>query len=431
MFPGPLPTPTVQRPEDSWALRINQRLSAQVLEIANEHVKLLVEGVPVVARLTSPEQAAQLAERRLAQFIVRGADEKTLTLQIAPAPSSEPAPESGMSHLVSRLLTNLNLPLTDGNAHIALALMKQRLPVTAEAVTELARALQALGRTGAAEAEVAARLKAAGLPLGPGALELVATVSPKLGEAARDLEAQLRALARTPPPPQLAERVRAALATLGQLKLDWSAPPKEMAQQLQRIVAAFGRPIEQQLAQANATPNALLALAQLRADLAQLSPRMPSLERALHGLDRLIESARVNQFVNLPPTPAPVTAEGRWLNVHVPLAGPAPANDLSLRIAHAPEGAATAIDPAHTRIVLHIALAEGQALEVDLSVVERQIGARVRASDAELAACAEAELPALAGGIESIGYVLKTARVEVGEMVKPAPSVLAGVSLEA
>lgn len=410
-------------------MRVNQRVTAQVMEIANEHVKLLVEGVPIVARLTSPEQAAQLVERRLAQFIVREAGEGTIALQIAPQPTAEQTPAPGTSQLVSRLLTKLGLPVTDANANIVLALIKHGLPVTAEVVDELAHALAALSQTDAHAAELAAALKAAGLPFSPGALELALTASPKLGEAVLDLETQLRSLSRYPLPPQVAEHVGRALETLSQLKLDWSASPKDIAQQLQKIMAALSQPLEQQLAQPGQPPGALMALAQLRAELAQITPLAPAIVRALHSLDGLLDSARLNQFNNLTPAQTPV--EGHWLSVNLPLSGPPPVNNAGLRIAHPPDSENGAIDATHTRLVLQIELEAGRTLEVDLAVVERQIGAWVRGSDAAVAALAEAELPSLADGLHAIGYTLKTAHVEVRKEGTPLKRIECGLNMEA
>ena len=71
MYPlsGPTPLTVTPRPEDSpLSLRLNQRVTAQVMEIATDHVTLVMEGVQVVARLTSSEQMAMLNERRTARF---------------------------------------------------------------------------------------------------------------------------------------------------------------------------------------------------------------------------------------------------------------------------------------------------------------------------------------------------------------------------
>jgi hypothetical protein len=387
------------------------------MEIADEHVQLLVEGVPVVARLTSPEQAAQLAERRVAQFIVREASEGAITLQLAKTDSSDskPAAPPGTSQLISGLLTKLGVRVDETTTTIALALINRGLPVTAGSLDALSRLLATLPHAGATEAEVAAALKAAGLPLAPEILQLVTTVSPQMGAALNELETQLHSLAHLPLPAQTTERIQHALHTLAALKLDWSAPPEKIAQQLQKLVTELARPLEQQLAHPDPPPNALMALAQLRAELATLTPVTPQLERALHGLDRFLDAARVNHLLNTAPTQP--TLDGHWLTLNLPLGAEPPTDNVHLRVAYRSDED-TAIDAAHTRLVLQVDLEAGQALEVDLSVVERQIGAWVYPSDPALVARAEAELPALAEGLAHIGFALKTARVEA----KDAPA---------
>jgi hypothetical protein len=85
-----------------------------------------------------------------------------------------------------------------------------------------------------------------------------------------------------------------------------------------------------------------------------------------------------------------------------------------VRVAYRSEGQTDRLDPNHTRLVLQVELENAQMLEVDLSVVGRQIGARVVASSGDLRESAEAELPGLAAGLTELGFNLKTARCDVG-----------------
>jgi hypothetical protein len=80
---GPAPLSSVLRPEDpSLTFRANQRITAEVIQIAADHVVLEMQGVQIVGRMMSQDQAALLAEKRTAQFIVRGMQGQTPVLQM-------------------------------------------------------------------------------------------------------------------------------------------------------------------------------------------------------------------------------------------------------------------------------------------------------------------------------------------------------------
>ncbi|MBI3761210.1 MAG: FecR domain-containing protein, partial [Chloroflexi bacterium] len=270
LTPSPVsPAAAGQRPDEiPIALRLNQRLAAEVLQIAADHVVLALEGVPVVARLTSPDQAAMLAERRVAQFIVRGLSDQSLTLQLVhPETAPPPPPASSLAGLIPSLLEQAGLPVNPANTQIARALIERGLPVTPELVAELESALAGLvehrrrvnefvdTRPGAqaapwnqADAQAAAALRAAGLPLSPGTLALARTQPAPLAETLARLQAQLESLSALPLPPRQAELARGALETLAKIRVDWSQPAPALAAQLREAVAILGRAVEHDLA---------------------------------------------------------------------------------------------------------------------------------------------------------------------------------------
>jgi hypothetical protein len=421
MYPlaGPTPQAVIQRPEESpLTLRLNQRVTAQVMEIATDHVTLVMEGVQVVARLTSSEQLAMLQERRVAQFIIRGFSGQTLMLQVATpetaaAPAQLPAQLATTMDLATALLKELGLPQTEPNAQLARALMERGLPVSQSAMQEMEQALAGLPGWGKAEAQTAAALKAAGLPLSPGAVALFQENTGTVAEALARLQPQLRALLNSPGlTARQTELAKAALDLLSSLKVDWSASPQSIAEQLQKAVSVLGRSVEGDLARLQAgenPPPGLLTLAQLRHELSA----SPQLRALADEIGRFLDAARVMQFTNAVVEHDP--AKARWLNLSFPLAQP-PNSDLEsrVRVAYRSEGQADRLDPKHTRLVLQVELENAEMLEVDLSVVERQIGARVVASSDDLRSSAEAELPGLASGLAELGFNLKTARCDVG-----------------
>jgi hypothetical protein len=323
--------------------------------------------------------------------------------------------------------------VNEASTLIARALIDHGLPVTPELVNELEQALAGLKqspegglRWGQAEAQTAAALKAAGLPLSPESLALAGSHPAPLAESLISLRSHLASLANTPLPARLSELVHNGLRVLDRLGVDWSAPAPVIAAQLREAVATLGRSLEHDLAELSSgdallTPQkGLLALAQLRGEivgdpLQGAAHPAPETKPLLGALDRLLDAVRLTHLNNIAPERSP--AGGHWLTMTVPLSQPPPGPDHAaahLRVAYRSEGGAEAIDPAHTRLVLQVDLDGGQSLEVDLSVVERQVGAWVTASDSDLRDAAEAELPGLEAGLQTLGFALKVARCAVG-----------------
>jgi hypothetical protein len=234
-----------------------------------------------------------------------------------------------------------------------------------------------------------------------------------VAEALARLQPQLRDLLNSSSlTPRQAELAKAAQDLLSSLKVDWSAPPQSIAAQLRAAVSVLGRSVEGDLArlQAGETPApGLLTLAQLRQELSA----SPQLRALADEIGRFLDTARVMQFTNAVAEHDPANA--RWLNLSLPLAQP-PRSDLDahMRVAYRSEGGADRLDPQHTRLVLQVDLENEETLEVDLSVVGHQIGARVVASSEGLRESAQTELPGLASGLTELGFNLKTARCDVG-----------------
>jgi hypothetical protein len=415
------PNAAVQRADDTLQFRINQRFAAQVVQIATDHVTLMVNDVPIVARLTDPAQAAQLAERRVSQFVVRDLGPHGLTLQLLPTAGGGPGPSTPAAladSLITALLHQANVPANEANAQIARALIARGLPVTAELINELQTALTGMGLWSAADAQLAAALKAAGLPLTAETMRLAReqlAASP-VGDSLAQLSAKLSALANRPLPKGLAEIVQKARTLLDSLRVDWSQPSAHMAEQLHTSLATLGRSPEHALS-THAMPEGLLLLAQLRGEIAKA---LPNARDVIGQLDRFLDSARFNQLTNV--TPHPLPPEGQLLNLPVPLRdGARPETPAHLRVACRQHGSAEAGEPSLTRLIMQLDVAEGQTVEVDLAVVGRQIGAKVTVTQDNLRAVAEEELPAFGEGLRALGFALKTARCETG-WPRPAPT---------
>ncbi len=430
---GPTPIPPVRPDDPSLALRQNQRFSAEVLQVAGDRVVLSVEGVRFVARLMASDQAAELTERRTAQFVVRDANASTIVLQLAHAEQT-PTQTGGLSvqALIPNLLQHAGLPVDEATTNIARALLNSGFPVTPELIEEMRNALQQLGAWGANDAQAAAALKALGLPFTAQSLALVLGSLPPLETLVGNLRKQLQALLRSPPSPRLAEMAQQALGILDELVVAWGPSGAALAEKLRQSVALAGASVENHLARLSGKDAAalhqagmqrsLLALALLRRELASGGSAA-----ALESLDQFLDGMRLMQFLNTPPEDAP--QRGQWLRLDLPLATPsAPqgeAQRAQLRVAYRSEGEAARIDPENTRFILRIPLESGpwagEALQVDVSVVNRRVGAVITATKDGLHQAAEAELPTLRQALEAMGYSLRSARCEVGGLA-PATS---------
>ena len=132
---GPIPVPPApqQAEFNSLSLRIQERISAEVIRVAGDRVLLSQNGVRLVARLTTPDQAAQLVEHRHAQFVVKDFNKDIVTLQLVGSGLEESTTNLLMPiDLVPLLLERANLPIDEGNSIIAQALLQQRQSVTSE-----------------------------------------------------------------------------------------------------------------------------------------------------------------------------------------------------------------------------------------------------------------------------------------------------------
>jgi len=419
----------IQKPDDSGVLlRLNQRFAAEVLQVSGEQITLSVQGVRVVAKLTSSDQAASLVERRIAQFLVKDLGGSSITLQLIKPGQTGLASGSGGSQvapeLVQRMLLKAGLPLTDENLKIARAMLQNGLAVTAETVEELTTVLQGLGAWGAQSAQDAAMLKAAGLPLTSGSLSLAEWSQSDLTETLIALKDQLSSLVRGTTNAEIKQIGHNALAFLENLIVEWKASGTDMAGQLKRVIGLLSTSLEHEIGQmiqngekettSTRLQNSLMAMIELRQELVKVGN-----QRLVEVIDRFLETTRWMQFTNVEPQDTPV--RGQWLKMDLPLqlpvdlqGGPAARyQEARLRIAYETNQEKSQIDPGYTRLVIRVDLNPGDALDIDLSLVGKQVGAQITSSTQELNALAEEEVGNFEQGLADLGYHLKSARCHV------------------
>jgi len=203
-LPGPQAVSPLQAPNlPDLGLRPFQRVTAHILSVTGTTATISIEGYPIIAQLTSADQAAALLDQPTAQFIVTKLTNEGMTLKLVrnePLQTTPASPPPTSTDLAARLVAQNQLPATENNLLLTRAVLKQQIPVTPGLLNELLTALNGTGPWGAAESDLAAALKAAGLPVSSASLALAARQSAPTGEALRELVASLQAAGRNLPP---------------------------------------------------------------------------------------------------------------------------------------------------------------------------------------------------------------------------------------
>ncbi|NMC54087.1 MAG: hypothetical protein GYA48_10675 [Chloroflexi bacterium] len=430
---GPnLPSQTTTPLDNSEVnLRANQQIEAQVLRVNGQQVVISVQGVPVVARMTSAEQAAVLVEHRLARFIVQDVDNKTLVLQLVSADANAqqaPAVRIAPADLTATLLDQAGIALTQSNLAAARAALGQGLLLTPALIHELTQALEQLPNWTEQDARIAAALKAAGLPITPESIRLAQSTPAALLETFNNLAQQLRGLlSRSGLPQDLYQQALRAEASLRSLILQ-AGSPEELQQALKDITSRLGKSMENTLlSQINQTANGESALSELSRLHAMLGQGRSALTESL---DRFMETVRWNHFMNIPEN-GPLQ-RAIWTGVDIPILLPAhpqgqpnqnQLSSLHIRVAGDPDADHLAVNPAYTRLVIQTELPGGEILSVDLSMVHRQVNAEVTSTDTEVGEIAEELMPTLQDGLSHHGFQIVSSSFKIkhnasGEEIK-------------
>lgn len=444
--PVPVSIPPHQSENNSLALRIQERISAEVLQVAGDKVLLSVDGVRLVARLTDPDQSAQLMERRQAQFVVKDLNSEVAILQLVSPGGEKSAAASAMPvDLIPQLLERAGIPVDEGSSQIAQALLQQRLPVTSELVNELRAVLSTFGEINVESAQIAAAMKANGLPLSPDALALALSRTPLLTESLKNLVGSLLDSARKNSGLN-AETLQRALKVIQVFFIDVSASPETMASQLETLFAIAGRSIESRLNEL--LQNGVDSLHQfLQKDelltlllVQQEIHNQPDLLPLKDDILKFLDSLRLVHYTNT--EPEATYQQAGWLCMELPFVTD------ELRLPLMEKGNQTAqlkvayrrdetglrkIDPRNTRLVISMDIESNDILEVDISIVDQNIKAHVSASNQSLQDIAKDEISNLEKGLSNRGYSVVAANcnvdadLEIKQIlapVEPSPSVI-------
>ncbi|HEX7555550.1 MAG TPA: hypothetical protein VF338_02915 [Leptolinea sp.] len=402
-------------------LHLNQKVTAEILSVNGEQIEMVIQGIRVVGRLQTNDQAASLEDRKMAQFIIRGSVDGILQLQLVkPNEIAHSAQTSSILSILSQnLLTINNIEITDKNMILGKALLNHGLPVTPQLLQEMADILDGISGWGQTEADMAAALKAGGLPLTKNTLALALQTLPTLVDGVSRLQSQLAELSNGRAGIEITRLAEQALKLLQSATIDWSKDLPHLLEDLKQAISVWGKSLESELAR-QAKGGSIqgnegwLALIQLRNALDQTGNRT-----AVRSIDQFMEGVRQMQFLN---TARPVeNGNPPWLLVNLPVSTHLPGQSIqqgpyfpaSLKIAYRTEGDNKHIDPKNTRLVLTVDLQDGEYLTADLSFIGKRVGAWLSVSNDELKEKAIANLPELEERLEQMGLHLQVAHCDV------------------
>ncbi len=410
-------------------LKVNQRFTGEILTVSNEQVVLSVNGVQIVAKMTSSEQLAQLLERRYAYFIVKDINENQVTLQLANTNQKITTPKEAASNPISQmLLENLGVAVDPENLLIVQTAVNQGLKVTPELINEIKQVLAGFPNAGKKEVELAIALKSMGLPLTKGSIELAQNAIKEVRTTFLDLYRQVEiALNRPGIPETLYQNLRATQNELKQTIITGGNFLEALERNIKESIQGLGKSLEKELfvrlhpeeaGNQNSRINGMMySLANLRQQI-----RGSNLGQLADAIDRFSTGMRWMHFINVEPENA--IAKGQWTQIDLPFsfgyqpisqANQNQIHDLHIRIANNPEdNDKNGINPNYTRLIIQVDLSQEEMIKVDLSIVSKMVGAEITASNEGICLLASEELAELQTGLSNLGYTLKTSKVEVG-----------------
>jgi hypothetical protein len=442
---GPIQSnlPPIQDSVDQF-LKVNQRIAGEILHISNEQVVLAVNGIQIVAKMTSSEQLALLMDKRYAYFIVKDISNNQITLQIANPVQTETSQKAIVSsnNLGQAILEKFGIPADKGNLFIVQAALDHGIKITPELINDIKKALEPLAQWGSREANLAVAIKSAGLPLTQASLSLAQNAVKEIKTNFLVLYEQLEiALARPGISQKTYELLRStqnilrdAIISSGNsnesIEKNLSGSIKNMGISLENDISKFLRPSLEKL-QGNifvsngrddelSTMNGVLfALANLHHELG--STTLGKLDSAI---DNFIQGMRWMHFINVEPDH--VLPKGQWTQFDLPITfnfqtanhiQPDEIHELQIRVAHDNnEEAGNLINSEYTRLIIQVDLDPENIIKVDLSIVSTLVGAEITATNEDICLIASEELGEFQTGLANLGYTLKTSKIELGNL---------------
>jgi hypothetical protein len=430
---GPIQSslPPTQEKTDQF-LKVNQRITGEVINVSNENVILAVNGVQIVAKMTTSEQLALLLERRYANFIVKDISNNQITLQLATSPQGVNGQKSLASNSIGlALLEQFGLPIDDANLTIVQAALNRGLKITPELVNEMRQVLDTSAGWTQGDAQLASALKSAGLPLTEGSLNLAQSAIKDVTSNFLILISQMNETLNRPGlAPQVQQMIRSTLASLQNTLIQSGGSKESIEQNLFTSIKGLGSSLENalgKLLEQNGKNSQTLDMTGILFNLSSLRHEIANtnLGRLSMAIDRFIEGMRWTHFVNVEPEQP--LAKGQWTQMDLPISfgynllnhiQPDSIHNLQIRVAHQEDDEeGSKINPNYTRLVIQVDLDEYDMIKVDLSIVSHMIGAEITGSNSEICTKASEELDELKIGLTNLGYTLKTSKIELGNSI--------------
>ncbi len=428
---GPLPvSQNDQVGKLDSSFRPNQRVVAEVIHVTGTQVILSVNGTPIVARLTSPEQAIALKEQRLARFIITQADENIINFKLILPNQAQSTEMAGMRQdLLSRFLADLNLTASDKNGLLIQSMLNHQLPVNSELFNALNAVLTELGTWDANVADLAAAIKAAGLPLTPESLALAVRASGGLENIENLYQLMKEIAGREGLPADFRTLLETGMKLLDEARIFAGAPRSELAKAIENQILLNGRSLENIIKEQVESKNPFWP----EKSLAVFS-RLQNLATT-HGekelsqmLSKYLDQTHLAQFWNIQPQQAPIAE--KWLEFPIFVQIPQPnggenGEPAQLRILRNPDQSEEGVDPENTRLVIEMEVSPGKTVQVNLALTGKQMWNDVVVTDEQLLEFARQELPELEQGLQELGYDLTQNNLRIGKINRlPAQSIL-------
>ncbi len=413
-------------------LKVNQRIAGEIISISNENVVLAVNGVQIVAKMTSADQLALLLDRRFANFVVKEIANNQITLQLAsPAQNSTSQKAAANNSIGLALLEQYGLPADAANLSIVQAALNRGLKISPELINDMRQVLEAVPGWSQTDVQLATAIKSAGLPLSEGSLNLAQNSIKDVTSNFINLVNQLtETLNRPGLPAQTQQMIRSTLSALQNTLIQSGGSIENIEQNLLISIKGLGSSLENEISKlltqstkeypGSNINGILFNLASLRHELANAG-----MGRLVDTIDRFIEGMRWTHFVNVEPEQP--LAKGQWTQLDLPITFGFNAlnqvqqdnvHNLQIRVAHEEDSEeGSRINPDYTRLVIHVDLNEFDTIKVDLSIVSKMVAAEITASNNEICSKASEELDELKMGLSNLGYTLKTSKIELGNTI--------------
>ncbi len=418
-FPGPISVSPINSTNDQQiGLRAFQRITAQVISVTGTTAILEVDGHPIVAQLTSADQASVLASQSTAQFIVTDLSSKSVTLKFIKNDPTQPTLIGVISsgpELAERMLESSNIPVTVTNLIMTRSLLKQHLPITQSLLNEMQSALSGLGNWKEADADLAAAMKAANLPVTGQSLALAARRPAQTADALSQLIAALTQSTGQDLPEEILKQLNSNLQTLNSLILTADGESSGLADQLKAAVEAFGRSLENSLLGQIQNPEKSISEKNLTSllKLHQMLEQFGKQETA-RSISEFMADIRREQLMNVRSDASQRFEDWAQIGFIIQNAAQKAEEKFSsarLRIAREPNP--DKVNPANTRLILQVDVSPTETVEVALSLSGKQIRTSVIVPDPEWLKQAQVELPSLTDSFTNLGYTLKDFKIEV------------------